>query len=74
MAKIIHSDEQPNRIINTVLLDKKNPTNGDVIKAIFPNAKDYGIDNGLAYMCLDNRTITIFTSSWWNSSYTGHWG
>ena len=51
-----------------------NATNGDVIQALYPDATNYGINDGLVHICLDNRTITTFTSSWWNSPYIGYWG
>ena len=50
-----------------------NATNGDMIQALYPYATNYGINDGLVHICLDNRTITTFTSSWWNSPYIGYW-
>ena len=57
-----------------IKLPKENPTNGNVIQALYPDATNYGIHDGLVHICLDNRTITTFTSSWWNSPYIGYWG
>ena len=59
------------RLINavqdgTVLPD--NPTNGDIIKAMFPNLNS---DNGdsIALLDIDGFVITTFTKKWWNAPY-----
>ena len=65
-GKIVYTQENK---YNIKLLDKNNPTNGDVIQALYPYATNYGINDGLVHICLDNRTITTFTLSWWNSPY-----
>ena len=47
----------------------ENPTNGDVIKAIFPNA-DIEIHNITAYVIFDMRSNVIpFDLDWWKNPY-----
>jgi len=45
-----------------------NATNGDVIKALFPNMS-FKIVNELVWTNLDGET-TRFITSWWNAPYT----
>lgn len=51
-------------------------TNGDVIKAVFPNADCFEreIVNGLKYMTVwfaDARISHVFDIDWWNAPYKG---
>lgn len=48
-------------------------TNKDVIKTLYPQADDYGINEGLEHISLDGVTITVFPANWWNAIYTGNW-
>ena len=69
-GKIVYTQENK---YNIKLLDKNNPTNGDVIRAMYPNMIDYGSNEGVTYVCLDNRYTTTFETKWWNSPYLGYW-
>ena len=46
----------------------ENPTNGDMIKALFPNQNS---DNGdsVALLDLDGYVINTFPKKWWNAPY-----
>ena len=46
----------------TVLPD--NPTNGDMIKAMFPDEEIYHCED-----CIDLGDICTFYSTWWNAPY-----
>ena len=50
----------------TVLPD--NPTNGDVIKAMYPNQNSSGGDI-VALLDLDGFVVTTFPKKWWNALY-----
>jgi hypothetical protein len=52
-----------------VVLIPKNATNGDMIKAMFPNAKASVFVKGVGVKGLD--TYSVFTKKWWNSPYEG---
>ena len=51
-----------------IKIDKENPTNGDVIKAVFPNSS-----KGCVYT--DYKEVIALTYSavkdWWNAPYEG---
>ena len=52
-----------------------NATNGDVIKALFPNANDwevtkFGDANG-HYVDFGTSVINCFEIEWWNTPYKG---
>lgn len=71
--------EQPLDIVNypshevkeapTVLTIPDNPTNGDMIKVLFPNVKI--VDNGFTIEWRENgKFITTFDGNdWWNAPY-----
>lgn len=50
-----------------------NATNGDVIKAMFPNAKvddyDYGKDPVIDVYGIDDTEYITLRKEWWNSPY-----
>ena len=50
----------------------ENPTNGDMIKALFPCLEKYEYEelytHGIALVGNDNR-VTWFANEWWNSPY-----
>ncbi len=60
----------------TVLTIPDNPTNGDMIKALFPGAKidanvyTYVIEVKLPYHT-KHDTGLLFDKDWWNAPYTG---
>lgn len=55
------------QIHNTIVVPE-NATNGDVIKAMFPNIKLEEICEGDIWFNIDN-TITVFHEEWWNAPY-----
>ena len=58
---------------STVLFIPENPTNGDIIKAMFPNAKTWEIIVvNITYVCVAFEgmiEIKKFTLDWWNAPY-----
>ena len=52
-----------------VILIPKNATNGDMIKAMFPNAKANVFVKEVGVKGLD--TYSTFTKKWWNAPYEG---
>ena len=48
-------------------------TNGDIIKAMFPNAKEWEVTEYEAWAghYVDLDTIKIFALDWWNAKYKG---
>ena len=56
---------------DTILTIPENPTNGDIIKALFPNCPctpfihEYGMYEDKSRQNL----ITTFPSGWWNAPY-----
>lgn len=51
-----------------VIVLPDNPTNGDVIKAVFPNAK-VEIGRLAAIVDFSNRETDAFFFDWWNAPY-----
>lgn len=45
-----------------------NPTNGDMIKAMFPNQNSDNVDS-VALLDIDGYVITTFHKKWWNAPY-----
>lgn len=43
-----------------------NATNGDVIKAMFPNVKTWIVNKDMAVEFSDMLTIRLFPLAWWN--------
>lgn len=63
-----------------IIINKKNPTNGDIIKAMFPDRKDWKAkieDNDgevyeIHFVQLSNSmTVNKYEESWWNAPYKG---
>lgn len=56
--------------IQNIMLIKNGATNGDIIKAIFPNA-DIEIHNITVYVIFDMRSNVVisFDLDWWNTLY-----
>lgn len=52
-----------------VILIPKNATNGDMIMAMFPNAKANVFAKEVGVKGLD--TYSTFTKKWWNAPYEG---
>lgn len=50
--------------IQNIILVKNNATNGDIIKALYPNERI-----GHCEDCTDLGDIATFDDDWWNSSY-----
>ena len=46
----------------------ENLTNGDMIKAMFPNQDSDAVDS-VALLGLDGYVLSTFPKSWWNSPY-----
>lgn len=53
--------------VQNIVLIKNGATNGDIIKAIFPNI-DIEIHNITAYVIFDSNVIS-FDLDWWNALY-----
>ena len=64
-----HAVAQQLMEVPPVLTIPDNPTNGDIIKALFPNVKI--IDNGFTIEWRENgKFITTFDGNdWWNAPY-----
>ena len=45
-----------------------NATNGDMIKALFPNQDSDAVDSA-ALLGLDGYVLSTFPKSWWNAPY-----
>ena len=52
----------------TVLTIPENPTNGDMIKALFPDISITEIGGGATIVVANDYR---FNSTWWNAPYTG---
>ena len=55
-------------MIITINIPKRaHPTNGDVIKALFPNAEiNYGLNGVVGVKFIH---MTVFDLDWWNAPY-----
>jgi hypothetical protein len=52
-----------------------NATNGDMIKAMFPNGKEYDNDGDVRYeieIDFDYSFCSYFDGVWWNAPYKGN--
>ena len=56
------------REAETVLTIPENPTNGDMIKALFPDISITEIGGGATIVVANDYR---FNSNWWNAPYTG---
>ena len=63
----IKSVEEFEKIL-TVLAIPENPTNGDMIKALFPDISITEIGGGATIVVANDYK---FNSTWWNAPYTG---
>lgn len=60
--------------LNNAIVLPTNCTNGDVIKALFPNATFYNDTHGYGYIysdvvrCAENYMMT-YDKDWWNAPY-----
>ena len=64
-------DKSTNKIIKAIrngTVLPQNPTNGDMIKVMFPNQDS---DNGdsVALLDIDGYVITTIHKKWWNAPY-----
>ena len=65
-------DRQP--LVSAIPIPK-GATNGDMIKAIFPNGKEYDNDGDVRYeieIDFDYSYCSYFDGVWWNSPYKGN--
>ena len=56
-----------------IKIDKENPTNGDVIKAVFPNFPEYiteSISINFSEPVGSGNDIMLYRD-WWNAPYEG---
>lgn len=72
LATTIAEDEKKKRERNIIEIPN-NATNGDVIKAMFPNLEWIGNDRNVDFYYLDSDTpyaphLSTF-QSWWNAPY-----
>ena len=57
-----------------ITIEKENPTNGDVIKAMFPNVlRSNYIENDMLILYLqdENESEMVVPENWWNAPYEG---
>ena len=59
---------------NKIIVIPENATNGDMIKALFPNAKTFEIESDksgkvISYGIWLDDDQYYFDTSWWNASY-----
>lgn len=57
-----------------IVIEKENPTNGDVIKAMFPNVlRSNYIENDMLILYLqdENESEMVVPENWWNVPYEG---
>lgn len=72
-------DNEYHVVVNSDLLNgivlSNSITNGDMIKALFPNANEWEVTEPKAvaghYFYFGDGTIKIFSLAWWNAPYKG---
>lgn len=52
----------------TIAILPENPTNGDVIKAMFPNKGKYGTNGDMVTVWGESQCVS-FSLEWWNAPY-----
>lgn len=70
-CKYYHNRQEGSQICKYFHLFPDNATNGDIIKAMFPNA-DIWIVEEEKYVCVSFEgmyAIKTFTLDWWNAPY-----
>ena len=58
--------------LQNIIIISKAATNGDMIKAIFPNSKEYDNDGDVRYKIeidFDYSFCSYFDEVWWNAPY-----
>ena len=61
--------------IHNAIIIPRGVTNGDVIKVMFPNGKEYDNDGDVRYeieIDFDYSFCSYFDGVWWNAPYKGN--
>ena len=57
---------------DTVFTIPENPTNGDMIKALFPNSEEFLGEKGIGFLVgigKPDGSLLWFPPNWWNAPY-----
>lgn len=63
------SKEDQEKLMSSLVIPRVGKTNGDMIKALYPNCKTWEVDTDMAVDLPDMLRINLIPLDWWNAPY-----